>query len=176
MCCERVCERQCAADRRLFPHVIDTLQNLRDQYPSAQIVAITNGRGTPFEMPSLSSIFDFCVSGEDDNVFPMRKPHPGIYEEALSRAGLCLPFDEGTCWVHVGDDLANDIGGSAACGALTVHATIVHDERPKTIFWSTASEAEQEERKRKDEEAQANVGARIRSLHELPEVVAKLLS
>ena len=151
------------------------MQELRDRYPYAQIVAITNGRGTPFEMPSLSSLFDFCISGEDDNVFPMRKPHRGIYEEALSRAGLCLPFDDDTSWVHVGDDLANDVGGSAACGALTIHATIIHEERPKTIFWSTASDSEQAERKRKDEEAQAKVGARIKSLDELPQAVAQLL-
>lgn len=98
-------ERHAAADRWLFPKVTETLEILRDDYPSTPIAAITNGRGNPFFMPRLKEYFDFCVSGEDDDVFPERKPYPGIYDAALARAGLTSPFmsKSSSCWVHVGE-------------------------------------------------------------------------
>ena len=92
----------------------------------------------------------FPMLGEDDDVFPHRKPHLGIYEVALAKAGLKLPLDENECWVHIGDDLANDVGASFELGALTVHVKIIHDERPNSIFYSTAPESEQEERRKND--------------------------
>jgi len=168
-------QRQATANERLFPKVPETLALLRNTYPSAKIIAITNGRGSPDEMGRISEYFDLCVSGEDDDVFPHRKPHLGIYEVALAKAGLKLPLDENECWVHIGDDLANDVGASFELGALTVHVKIIHDERPNSIFYSTAPESEQEERRKKDEEARGKVGESIRSIDQLPAAIASLI-
>jgi len=167
-------ERQRAANKRLFPGVVECLKHLRGGYPDAKIVAITNGRGSPMEMPALQSLFDLCVSGEDDDVFPNRKPHRGIYEVALSKADL-FPLSSKKCWIHVGDDLANDVGGSADCGAYAVLATVVKHEEAKTIFWSTASEKEMAERKRKDIIAQSKVSARIERISELIQVIDEII-
>jgi phosphoglycolate phosphatase-like HAD superfamily hydrolase len=34
---------------------------------------------------TVAKYFDFCVSGEDADIFPNRKPHAGIYQVALER-------------------------------------------------------------------------------------------
>ena len=62
------------------------LETVRKQYLHCVIGAVTNGRGDPRGMPSLATLFDFCVSGEDEDVWPERKPSPEIYEHAFCRA------------------------------------------------------------------------------------------
>ena len=61
---DRLKQRQATANERLFPKVPETLALLRSTYPSAKIIAITNGRGTPDEMGRISEYFDLCVSGK----------------------------------------------------------------------------------------------------------------
>ena len=79
-------ERHSSAERNLYPDAVPMLQKLQSDHPDVIIGAITNGKGNPFYMEdSLAEWFDFCVSGEDDGVFPYRKPHGGIYEVALGR-------------------------------------------------------------------------------------------
>ena len=144
-------ERHRAAERHLFDSTVNSLRHVcRVRFPEACVAAITNGRGDPTAMPALRDYFDFCVSGEDPDVFPHRKPQAGIYQVALRRYRELYPHhhhhlhhdrtngtisnhdDDGACdneppaqefqyiWCHVGDCLANDVGASADCGAWTI--------------------------------------------------------
>jgi FMN phosphatase YigB (HAD superfamily) len=136
-------ERHAAAEYYLDPAVVESLHAIRRHFGEHLCVAaITNGRGNPLKMPSLAPYFAFCVSGEDPDVFPHRKPHPKIFEVAMDkfRADYYHPADdteplaevEGSVaaavdpgvqdvlWCHVGDCLANDVGASADCGAFAV--------------------------------------------------------
>ena len=165
-------ERQASADRNLFPHAVESLQSIRENYPGVVIGAITNGRGDPLEMKNLAPFFDFCTSGEDEDVFPKRKPDRGIYEAALQRFQE-LKGSRPAVWVHVGDDLANDVGASAACSAKPIW--LCKDTVDETPKWSTATTEELEKRARLNEEAKKLVKAKISSLEELPSAVASIL-
>ena len=171
-----------AAERNLYPDAVDMLEEVKEQYPGAVVAAVTNGRGDPLDMrDTLRPYFSFTVSGEQENVFPERKPHPGIFEATLekfeSMVGYDLRQDDNKCWVHVGDDLANDVGASAECGAKAVwYKMEENDEDGATPFYSTASEEEIERRKRMAAEAEEKVTERISSLSELPAAIEKILS
>jgi hypothetical protein len=111
-------------------NAISTLQQIRDTHPDVCIAAITNGRGSPLHMSNtLEPFFDFCVIGEDETVFPARKPQAGIYHESLRRYQELYPHhaarngdndeQQGSSssssstervWCHVGDCLANRTG------------------------------------------------------------------
>lgn len=158
-------ERHCAAERHLFPQTLNCLSTLQEQFPDACFAAITNGRGNPLCMPVLADFFDFCVSGEDDGVFPARKPAPGIYQASLKKYRELYPHhdQDSRIWVHVGDCLANDVGASASVGAYAVWFS---DQPMKqldssTLKWSTATSSEQDARKLKEEEGREKVAVRI---------------
>jgi len=191
-------ERHASAERHIYPDAIDMLNTLIQKYPDICIGAITNGRGNPMDMPNtIQTYFDFCVAGEDEDVFPHRKPHEGIFKVSLSKAhqllfereqqheetnqgGSSLSLDS-YCWIHVGDDLANDVGASAACGAKAIwmaYEAIQEDNNSKKSanFVSTASPEEQEARKRMNEKAMASVSAKIESLSELPDAIESILN
>eukprot|EP00521_Asterionellopsis_glacialis_P006391 CAMPEP_0195285338 /NCGR_PEP_ID=MMETSP0707-20130614/3208_1 /TAXON_ID=33640 /ORGANISM="Asterionellopsis glacialis, Strain CCMP134" /LENGTH=319 /DNA_ID=CAMNT_0040344815 /DNA_START=601 /DNA_END=1557 /DNA_ORIENTATION=+ len=170
-------ERHSAAERYLFDGVQESLQELRTMYESSSIciAAITNGRGNPLCMPNtLSSHFDFCVSGEDDGVFPERKPNEGIYQAALARyhgSDKCKDIDN-YVWIHVGDCLGNDVGASADLGARAVWVSADDvgsssgdDGKQK---WSTATPSEVEARAKLAEAAKKKASATISSVTELP--------
>lgn len=175
-------ERHASADRNLFPYTSTALELIRQEHPGAVIGAITNGRGNPLEMPSVASYFDFCVSGEDDGVFPRRKPDKGIYEaavrtyNAMQGESIIQENDSGLNWIHVGDDLANDVGASAACGAKSIWFTMESDELSELPSWSTATQEELQRRATMDEMAREHVSAKICSLEELPGAIVKVLS
>jgi hypothetical protein len=77
-------ERHLAAQRYLFSDALEMLQTIKSTFPNVCIAAITNGRGNPLEMnETLTPWFDFCISGEDANVFPHRKLHHHIYQVAV---------------------------------------------------------------------------------------------
>ena len=78
-------ERHASADRNLFPFASQSLERIKEKHPDAVIAAITNGRGNPLDMPNIADYFDFCISGEDEGVFPKRKPDKGIYQAALNK-------------------------------------------------------------------------------------------
>mmetsp|Transcript_44316 Transcript_44316/g.87235 ORF Transcript_44316/g.87235 Transcript_44316/m.87235 type:complete len:344 (+) Transcript_44316:82-1113(+) len=127
----------------LFPDVVPCLEQL---VQSGWLVgAITNGLGDPSSIPSLEPHFQFCVSGEDEDVFPHRKPARQIFEAASLRArtfgfdadaalalaqmqsgpptlppSLLSPGASPLAWWHVGDDLANDVAGAQALGIKTL--------------------------------------------------------
>ena len=92
--------------------------------------------------------------------------------------GHDLRQDDSKCWIHVGDDLANDVGASVACGAKAVWYKMEEDEEEDgaTPFYSTASAEEIERRKRMAAEAEEKVTERISSLAELPQAIEKILS
>lgn len=174
--------RQQTADEMLFDGVVDAITRLRQQHPGCIIGAVTNGRGDPTGMPSLAALFDFCVSGEDEDVWPERKPSPAIYEHAIRRAASQPLASAGTCqqqallrasWVHVGDCLVNDVEASKRAGASTVWLDMPSDP---LATYSTAS-AEEEERRRV---ARANalaagyVDVRIESMRDLPTALEQL--
>jgi FMN phosphatase YigB (HAD superfamily) len=179
-------ERHRAAELFLYPDAVETLQRLRDLYPTALFAAITNGAGDPLMMTeTLAPLFDFRVSGEDDGVFPHRKPHPHIYRYSLKlhekeqqRRGR---RSDGGVWCHVGDCLANDVGASADCGARAIWmrrpdgSPESSDSDQTTPAWSTASAEEIAQRAVVAEAGRSKVAASIRSLSDLPAVIANIL-
>lgn len=88
-------------------------------------------------------------------------------------------------WVHVGDDLAFDIGGSNACGAKTVlvelpksygqTAPFRFDTSIQQPAWSTTSEAELEARIRMNEAARDKVSVEINTMERLPIAINEIL-
>lgn len=207
-------ERHDAAERHMFADTLTTLRAIRTRYPDACIAAITNGRGNPLCMPhTLAPYFDFCVSGEDDAVFPHRKPAPLIYHVALERyrtlyphhrhphdpslqgsnnnsegsatAGNTTSISSSFIWCHVGDCLANDVGGSAACGA---YAVWYNPDSPKSDgdddavpiqepSWSTATRTEVDQRQQLARQAKENsmIATRISSLSQLEQALEDFL-
>lgn len=195
-------ERHMAAERHLFHDTQEMLNSLRLLFPNDGIIvgAITNGKGSPFQMTSIERYFDFCVSGEDADVFPNRKPSEGIYKAALNRYRNLITskrkmtqkqnYDkiDDVCWIHVGDDLANDVGGSHVCGAMAVWADLDEEVYRQTASkrgtsslkhqpsWSTLSSEELKKRQKLNEKAKSCVSAKIRNLTELPAIVANLVN
>jgi FMN phosphatase YigB (HAD superfamily) len=195
--CYDVCEqeRHAASEERLFSDAIETLQTLRNDHPDVCTAAITNGAGNPLEMAkTLDPSFDFCVSAEDDDVIPNRKPHAGIYEKALQQYENLYPHHfheapDGTSsfcadsriWCHVGDCLANDVGASASCGAYAVWMYTDTTEAgilatgSKVPLWSTASASDLQKRAEMSNQGREKVAVRISCLSELVNAVDELL-
>ena len=60
-------ERHQAAERNLFPEVVDVLQEIRQKHPHVIIGAVTDGKANPMLMIfTLKPYFDFSMSWEDD--------------------------------------------------------------------------------------------------------------
>lgn len=87
------------------------------------------------------------------------------------------------CWVHVGDDLAYDVGGSATTGAKTVLVELAPEygqtarlrkegERPE---WATETSEQCLKHREMMANAEDKVDARITHLSQLPEVINELL-
>ena len=184
-------QRHLAAERHLYKDTVLMLEQIRKAYPDVVIAAITNGKGNPLEMESIAQFFDFCVSGEDDDVFPLRKPHEGIYKVAFEKFCQLCKINKGDesitmenqCWIHVGDDLANDVGASAKCGAYAVWVDLdeeynqnasKRDTSAAQPAWSTATKEEIEKRILMNEKAEKFVSERVTSLEKLPRAVEKI--
>ena len=178
--------RHKSAEQHLFRGTIEMLQEVKTKYPDVCIGAITNGRGNPLSMANtLAPYFDFCVSGEDEGVFPERKPHRGIFKASLSEYREKFPneISETHVWAHVGDCLANDVGGSAKMGAYAVWvelddlkesaaSQLASGTQPK---WSTASAKLTNSRKKLADKSRVFVSEKICTLLELPTVLDKIL-
>mmetsp|Transcript_18602 Transcript_18602/g.51918 ORF Transcript_18602/g.51918 Transcript_18602/m.51918 type:complete len:412 (+) Transcript_18602:228-1463(+) len=88
-------------------------------------------------------------------------------------------------WIHVGDDLAFDVGGSAACGAKTIlvelpkslgqTAPFRFDTSIEQPTWSTTSKSELEARIQMNEAAREHVAVEINSLERLPIAINQIL-
>lgn len=92
----------------LFDQVLPCLQALKGRY---RMGAITNGNADVRRL-GLMDYFDFALCAEDHDC---RKPEPGLFLNALERAG-CAP-DEA---LHVGDHPLDDMEGARACGFRTL--------------------------------------------------------
>eukprot|EP00557_Chaetoceros_sp_GSL56_P003980 CAMPEP_0176502452 /NCGR_PEP_ID=MMETSP0200_2-20121128/14764_1 /TAXON_ID=947934 /ORGANISM="Chaetoceros sp., Strain GSL56" /LENGTH=275 /DNA_ID=CAMNT_0017901531 /DNA_START=235 /DNA_END=1062 /DNA_ORIENTATION=- len=180
--------RHIAAEKYLYPDTIPMLEQIKRNHPEVIIAAITNGKGNPLKMKSICNYFDFCVSGEDKDVFPLRKPHEGIYKVALRRfeevykmKGKKLGTD--ICWIHIGDDLANDVGGSAKCGARSIWVDLEEcygQSASKRVansvqpIWSSATEDELKARESMDQNAKLLMSKRVTNLSLIPIAIQEI--
>lgn len=102
----------------------------------------------------------------------------------------CKPLPEigspNAVWIHVGDDLAYDVGGSSQCGAKTIlveladkygqtarHRFNSNREQPK---WSVSTQDELKQRAVMNEAAKEFVNERLEYWHLLPELVNKIVT
>lgn len=87
------------------------------------------------------------------------------------------------CWVHVGDDLAYDVGGSATTGARTVLVELAPEYgqtarlRTEGIrpTWTTETDEQMAKHRKMSLNALDKVDVRITHLSQLPEVINELL-
>jgi FMN phosphatase YigB (HAD superfamily) len=88
-------------------------------------------------------------------------------------------------WIHVGDDLAFDVGGSAMCGAKTILVELPKSSRQTAPYrfdlniqqpaWVTSTKAELESRIRMNEAARDKVTIEINSMERLPVAINQIL-
>lgn len=88
-------------------------------------------------------------------------------------------------WIHVGDDLAFDVGGSAACGAKTILVELPKSLGQTAPFrfdmsieqpdWAMTTKQELEARIRMNEKAREKVSVEINSMERLPIAVNEIL-
>lgn len=88
-------------------------------------------------------------------------------------------------WIHVGDDLAYDVGGSASCGAKTILLDLDEEygQTAKVRFgpnaqmpsWNTASDEEIANRKAMNDAAEGMVDKRVARLTMLPDAIDDIL-
>ncbi len=162
---------------------------------------------------SLMPLFDFSVSWEDDvdKVLQMEQFQElsavdesdelsWIYRLAAERGKeMSLLTDEikkkssidesagddevEWCWVHVGDDLAYDVGGAATTGAKTVLVELAPEYgqtarlrmEGKKPRWSTETDEQLANHQKMSMNALNKVDAKITHLSQLPEVINELL-
>lgn len=190
--------RHAAAQDQLFPEATSALCAMRAAYPDAIVAAVTNGRGDPRVMsPALARCFDLTVSGEEPGIHPGRKPSPTIFRAAVARAGLgprLVPGQPLPWWVHVGDDIFNDVAASKALGAKTVWLDAPRQEAGDGVGLKSARGERQastdadasyttlEQSERRTRQAQraavpaSAVDARITAIAELPRALAAIAS
>ena len=92
----------------LYEDVHPVLAVLRGRF---RLGLLTNGNTYP-ERCGLPDTFDFAVFGQDHGT---KKPDPKLFQVALQRAGCARRQ-----LLHVGDSLANDVGGARAAGVRSV--------------------------------------------------------
>ncbi|KAL7533081.1 hypothetical protein ACHAXR_005031 [Thalassiosira sp. AJA248-18] len=164
---------------------------------------------------TLAPYFDFCMSWEDDasgrteffkelgNVdgnADLQWIYTAAYDKYKEMAGTKKEMkkdikeegsgesndgEEDPLWIHVGDDLAYDVGGSASCGAKTIlldldeeygqTAKIRFCPNSKMPSWNTASEEEISNRKAMNDAAEGMVDKRVSRLTLLPDAINDIL-
>lgn len=207
-------ERHHSAERHLYPEIVTALQEIKEKYPDVTIGAVTDGKANPMLMVfSLAPYFDLCMSWEDDasgrteffkelgNVdgnADLQWIYTAAYEKyrevdetkremrCKGEDKLCNAEDgEDPLWIHIGDDLAYDVGGSASCGAKTILLDLDEEygQTAKARFvsgakmpsWNTASEEEIVNRKAMNDAAESMVDKRISRLSLLPDAIDEIL-
>jgi len=202
-------ERHHAAERHLYPDVIDTLLQIKEEHPGVVIGAVTDGKANPLLMTfTLAKHFDFCINWEDDQAGRRKffQDLSNVEEDAdltwiysatkergedLIRASATLKnqtFDNSDgVWVHIGDDLALDVGGSATVGAKTILAEL-DDKRyvqtarhrfdldeEKQPNWSSTPMKELERRRIMNEGAKDLVDKKVAFISHIPEAITSIL-
>lgn len=202
-------ERHHAAERHLYPEVADVLAEIKAQHPDVIMGAVTDGKANPLFMTfTLAPYFDFCISWEDDQVgrqkfFSDLASVKGnaelkwIYDAALEKfqelwaTKVALQKEPSAprshVWIHVGDDLAYDVGGSAQSGAKTIWLEL-NDERYQQTArqrfsdldqpqpdWSTSTRSELEKRRIMNDIALEMVDAKVQFISRLPDAINDIL-
>ncbi|KAL7551296.1 hypothetical protein ACHAWF_017575 [Thalassiosira exigua] len=204
-------ERHHAAERHLFPEAISTIKQIQEDHPNVIIGAVTDGSANPMLMVfSLMPLFDFTVSWEDDldKVQQMEqfqeltavdksdelgwiyrlavekgKEMSALTDEIKRKDGDESDEEVEWCWIHVGDDLVYDVGGSATTGAKTVLVELAPEYGQTARFrvegkrptWSTETEEQLVKHQKMSNNALTKVDAKITHLSQLPEVINELL-
>lgn len=200
-------ERHHAAERHLYPECIEMLQRIKDENPGVIIGAVTDGKANPLLMTfTLAPYFDFSLSWEDDQAgrrkfFKELGNVSGnaelkwIYDAALEKGSelasaeaalkkTSADIDPNKIWIHVGDDLAYDVGGSAQSGAKTIYAELdeKYEQTARLRFdqesqpnWSTTPDVELMKRKVMNEAAKDMVDKKVKFLTRLPEAIQEIL-
>lgn len=198
-------ERHHAAERHVYQEMLEGLKEIKKQHPDVIIGAVTDGRANPLLMTfTLAPYFDFCMSWEDD-----QGGRRGFFTELASAEGnadlkwiynaayekyktlASSPSTDETSsrdeseyvWVHVGDDLAYDVGGSHACGAKTIWLDLdkKYEQTAKYLFegerpsWSTSSQDEIQKRIVLNYAAKGAVNVRLRFLSQLTDALDLIL-
>jgi putative hydrolase of the HAD superfamily len=206
-------ERHHSAERHLYPEALASLQRIREEHPDVVIGAVTDGRANPLLMVfTLAPFFEFCISWEDDAVgrtefFKELCNVDGnadlqwIYRTAYEKYREIVEMktssrivssnesngdtDDDPIWIHVGDDLAYDVGGSASSGARTILLDLDDDylQTAKLRFgpdakmpsWNTAPIEEIVNRRAMNDAAEDMVNKRVSRLSMLPDVIDEIL-
>lgn len=206
-------ERHHAAERHLYPEVVDALAEIKRDNPDVIIGAVTDGRANPLHMTfTLGPYFDFCMSWEDDQggrskffrelgavegnaeltwiyqaaqekYMEIKEAKDAIARESPKTRTANDAADP--IWIHVGDDLAYDVGGSAGSGAKTILVELAdkYQQTARLRFegnapqpnWSTSLAGELEQRKIMNEAARPLVDKNIHFLTQLPQAVKEIV-
>jgi putative hydrolase of the HAD superfamily len=106
----------------LFPNTLETLQYLVQK--NYRCHAISNGFGEvqykKIELCGLTDYLDTITCSEDLGIC---KPHKGIFQHALSKAGAELESS-----IMVGDDVNTDIKGALNFGLRAFHLSLTKSE------------------------------------------------
>lgn len=202
-------ERHHSAERHLYPEVITALQEIKEEHPNVIIGAVTDGKANPMLMVfSLAPYFDFCMSWEDDAAGRMEffkelgnvdvnaglqwiykaayDKYQELAESSSELKNSVVEMDGGEpVWIHIGDDLAYDVGGSASCGAKTIlldldeeygqSAKLRFGENPVIPSWSTSSAEELANRAAMNKVAEDKVDMRVSMFSMLPDAIDEIL-
>jgi len=111
----------------LFPGTHEILEYLKPQY---KLHIITNGftevQGKKMEYSKIDHYFEHII---DSELAGVKKPHPQIFEMALSKAGVAASQS-----LMIGDSLEADILGAKAAGYAVLHfnahGEAAHDHAP----------------------------------------------
>lgn len=112
-------------------------------------------------------------------------------DEDTAASSLPVVGRDNALWIHVGDDLAYDVGGSAQCGAKTVLVELAekYGQTARLRFtpdyvqinesyqpeWSVASMEELKARAVMNQAAIEHVNEKLEYWHLLPEIINKIL-
>lgn len=201
-------ERHHASERHVYPEIIEMLEKIKEDHPNVVIGAVTDGKANPMLMTfTLAKFFDFCMSWEDDmggrEKFFKELSDTGsvaqlkwIYEAALEKYSGFASYrgppskkskkvDSQNVWIHVGDDIAYDVGGSAACGAKTIlmeladkySQTARHRFRGEEMpSWSLTMGSEIQKKILMNESAEEKVDKRVGYISGLPDAISEILA
>ena len=100
---------------RLFPHIIEILQGLKERGVGVYLVSNAQACFTKDELDELgiTSLFDGILISSDAGV---KKPDPAIFDIAFKKFNL----NKNECF-YVGNDLHDDVLGARGAGLKTVY-------------------------------------------------------
>lgn len=121
----------------------------------------------------------------DETKREMKRLTDSDASDAVGESGVGDTANNEPVWIHIGDDLAYDVGGSASCGAKTVLLDLddEYGQTAKTRFgqnasipsWNTALQDEINNRQAMNDAAEGMVDKRISRLTMLPDAIDEIL-